>query len=83
MGWEGFNWRGGGLLLQEGQFLYNHLIREYFSFENKLTGLFQLRMTIFLGQTEDAQARSIGLLRKRSRLEGAELACKPCCSQML
>src|SRR4030065_1009502 len=70
VGWESFDNRRSDLFMQVDQFLRNGLVRELFCLKNRLTGLFQQGMVIFPGQTENAQARSIRLFRKRSRSEG-------------
>ena len=66
VGWESFNNGSRELLLQVDQFFCQGLVGEFFCLKNRLAGVFQLEMVIFLGQAEHAQARSIGLFWKRA-----------------
>ena len=66
VGWESFNNGSSDLFLQVDQFFCQGLVGEFFCLKNRLAGLFQQGMVIFLGQAEHAQARSIGLFWKRA-----------------
>ena len=66
VGRESFNNGSRDLLLQVDQFFCQGLVGEFFCLKNRLAGLFQQGMVLFLGQVEHAQARSIGLFWKRA-----------------